>query len=129
MKILTALRRWAKQLKRDGVMLWFACKHPQTPWYAKALGIFVVAYALSLIDQLPDFVPVLGYVDKVLLLPSLIWLAIRLVPATVLPDCRQQGAEWMAWERAKPRNMRGIALVLRVWIGVAWGAWHWWSVS
>ena len=129
MNIFTALRGWAKQLKRDGVTLWFACKHPQTPWYSNALGFFVVVYALSPIDLIPDFIPVLGYVDDVLLLPGLIWLAIRLTPAAVLAECRQQSAEWMAREGAKPRNLWGIALVLTVWVAVAWAAWHWWSAS
>ena len=126
MEALKALRRWARQLKRDGVALWFACRHPQTPWYAKALGIFVVAYALSPIDLIPDFIPVLGYVDDVLLLPGLIWLAIRLTPGPVMAECRQQGGEWMAREGTKPRSRLGIALVLGVWIAVAWVAWHWW---
>ena len=88
MKIFEHLRGWAKTLKRDGVTLWFACKHPETPWYAKALGVFVVAYALSPIDLIPDFIPVLGYVDDVLLLPGLIWLSIRLTPASFLAECR-----------------------------------------
>jgi hypothetical protein len=60
MNIGTTLKTWAKRIKRDGVTLWFAGKHPRTPWYAKALGLFVVAYALSPIDLIPDFIPVLG---------------------------------------------------------------------
>lgn len=125
MKILETLRDWAKKLKRDGVTLWFACKHPETPWYAKALGIFVVAYALSPIDLIPDFIPVLGYVDDVLLLPGLIWLAIRLTPAPVLTECRLKGDEWMAREGAKPRSLWGAGLILVLWIGFAWGMWVW----
>ena len=73
MNISGTLKAWAKRITRDGVTLWFASKNPATPWYAKALGIFVVAYALSPIDLIPDFIPVLGYVDDVLLLPGLIW--------------------------------------------------------
>ena len=88
-----------------------------------------MAYALSPIDLIPDSIPVLGYVDDVLLLPGLIWLAIRLTPAAILAECRQQGAQWMAQEGAKPRNLWGIALGLTVWVGVAWAAWHWWSAS
>ncbi len=74
MTIGETLKNWARRIKRDGVTLWFAGKNPQTPWNAKALGIFVVAYALSPIDLIPDFIPILGYVDDVLLLPVLIWL-------------------------------------------------------
>ena len=77
MSIGTTLKTWAKRIKRDGVTLWFAGQHPRTPWYAKALGLFVVAYALSPIDLIPDFIPVLGYVDDVILLPVLIWLTVK----------------------------------------------------
>lgn len=65
-------RAWAARLKRDALTLWFAARHPRTPWYAKALAAFVVAYALSPIDLIPDFIPVLGLVDDALLLPALI---------------------------------------------------------
>ena len=84
MGISNTLKIWAKRIKRDGVTLWFAGKHPKTPWYAKALGLFVVAYALSPIDLIPDFIPVLGHVDDVLLLPGLIWLTLQLLPPDVL---------------------------------------------
>ena len=90
--------------KRDGVTLWFAAGHPRTPWYAKALGAFVVAYALSPIDLIPDFIPVLGYVDDVLLLP-----------AEVRQSCRQQADDWMCAKGAKPRSRFGIAFVLFAW--------------
>lgn len=127
MKIFKTLRGWGKTLKRDGVTLWFACKHPETPWYAKALGVFVVAYALSPIDLIPDFVPVLGYVDDVLLLPGLIWLAIRLTPAPVLAECRLKGDEWIAQKGVKPRSLWGAGLVLVVWAVLAWLLWSWWQ--
>ena len=68
--------------------LWFARSHPATPWYAKALGAFVVAYALSPIDLIPDFIPLLGYIDDVILLPVLIWLTVRLLPQEVLTASR-----------------------------------------
>lgn len=115
------LRAWARLIKRDGVTLWFAARHPRTPWYAKALGAFVVAYALSPIDLIPDFIPVLGYVDDVLLLPALIWLAVRLLPADVRQSCRQQADDWMRAQGRKPRSRFGIAFVVIVWVGL--GAW------
>lgn len=90
MKLLQPLFEWAKRLKRDVITLWFAYQHPDTPWYAKAIGVFVVAYALSPIDLIPDFIPVLGYVDDILLLPGLIWLAVRLIPANVIALCRHK---------------------------------------
>jgi len=119
------LRGWAKKVKRDGVTLWFASRHPKVPWPAKALGIFVVAYALSPIDLIPDFVPVLGYVDDVILLPGLIWLAIKLIPAPVLGECRDQADEWMTTQGKKPTSRVGALFVIAVWIGASWAIWQW----
>lgn len=125
MNISGTLKTWAKRVKRDGVTLWFASKNPDTPWYAKALGIFVVAYALSPIDLIPDFIPVLGYVDDVLLLPGLIWLTIKLLPQTVLMECRSQADEWMKTKGAKPASKAGAVLVVLLWLAVSAGAWFW----
>ena len=125
MGISNTLRIWAKRVKRDGVTLWFAGKHPKTPWYAKALGLFVVAYALSPIDLIPDFIPVLGYVDDVLLLPGLIWLALRLLPSDVLTDCRDQADAWMQTQGAKPRSMAGAVLVVALWLALGAAVWMW----
>lgn len=119
------VKSWAKRIKRDGMTLWFAGKHPATPWYAKALGLFVVAYALSPIDLIPDFIPVLGYVDDVLLLPGLIWLAVRLLPAKILADCRAQVDAWIEAKGAKPRSRAGAILIVAVWIVAAAAAWIW----
>ncbi|WNO06327.1 YkvA family protein [Rhodoferax mekongensis] len=113
------LRLWAQGVKRDGVTLWFAAKCPGTPWYAKALGAFVVAYALSPIDLIPDFIPVLGYLDDVLLLPVLIWLTVKLLPEEVLNDCRQQADAWMQKQGSKPRSTAGLVLVVAVWMAAA----------
>lgn len=123
MAILTNLRAWARRIKRDGVTLWFACRHPGTPVLAKALCVFVVAYALSPIDLVPDFMPVLGYVDDVLLLPGLIWLAVKLMPDHVLADCRTQADRWFEARRDKPTSYWGIALVAGVWAAVIYAIW------
>lgn len=95
------------------------------PLDAKALGVFVVAYALSPIDLIPDFVPVLGYVDDVLLLPGLIWLTIRLLPADVLVECRGQADEWMASKGSKPTSKVGAALIVLLWLLACWAGWRW----
>ena len=84
MNILQHARDWARRIKRDAVTLWFAYRDPRTPILVKALCVFVVAYALSPIDLIPDFIPILGYLDDVILLPGLIWLAVRLLPPAVL---------------------------------------------
>lgn len=124
--LFSSLRAWARRIKCDAVTLWFASRHPATPWPAKLLGLLVVAYALSPIDLIPDFVPVLGYVDDVLLLPALIWLAVRLLPDEVLAQCRLQAEDWMARTGARPRSRWGAVLVIAVWIGIALALWFGW---
>lgn len=125
MKMSERLKVWAKRIKRDGLTLWFARRHPQTPWYAKAVGAFVVAYALSPIDLIPDFIPVLGYLDDVLLLPALIYLAVRLLPPEVLRQCRREAEESMRTAASRPRSMTGAVLVVMLWaaLTVALGLW------
>ena len=125
MTISTTLKTWAKRIKRDGVTLWFAGKHPRTPWYAKALGLFVVAYALSPIDLIPDFIPVLGYVDDMILLPVLIWLTVKLLPVEVLAECRVQADAWMETEGRKPSSRMGAVLIVAVWLAVGAALWFW----
>jgi uncharacterized membrane protein YkvA (DUF1232 family) len=119
MPLIDTARAWAKRIKRDGITLWFAGKHPLTPWYAKALGGFVVAYAMSPIDLIPDFIPVLGYLDDVILLPLLIGLTVRLLPAAVLAESRVKAENWLAADEAKPRSLLGAAVIVAIWLGVA----------
>lgn len=125
MELFVRLKAWAKKLKSDGVTLWFAVKDAATPWYAKALGVFVVAYALSPIDLIPDFIPVLGYLDDVILLPALIWLAIRLVPAEVLAGCRERADHWISTSGTKPKSLWGALLVLGLWTASSYLLWRW----
>lgn len=122
-----SLRAWAKRIKRDGLMLWFARNHPRTPWYAKALGAFVVAYALSPIDLIPDFIPVLGYLDDVILLPALIWVAVRMIPADVLAESREKADEWLASAAARPRSLAGAIAIVVLWVvcGAMLALWVW----
>src|SRR5262245_53822529 len=95
---------WARRLKAETMMLWFCCKHPDTPLAAKLLATLVVAYALSPIDLIPDFIPVLGYLDDVILVPLGIYLTLKLVPQHVVDECRAQANDWIATQRSKPRN-------------------------
>ena len=119
------LKSWAKRIKRDGITLWFAGKNPATPWYAKALGLFVVAYALSPIDLIPDFIPVLGYLDDVLLLPGLIWLAVRLLPPQVLADSRKQADDWIETKGIRPSSRVGAVVIGLLWICSGAAIWFW----
>lgn len=125
MTISSNLRRWARQIKRDGITLWFAGRNPATPWHAKALGAFVVAYALSPIDLIPDFIPVLGYLDDVLLLPVLIWLTVRLLPPDVLAECRMQADEWIKSSGSKPISRLGAGVIVLLWIACGSVLWDW----
>lgn len=118
MNPLDTARAWARRIKRDAMTLWFARTHPDTPWHAKALGAFVVAYALSPIDLIPDFIPILGYVDDVILLPVLIWLTVRLLPPHVLVESRQQAEQWMASANARPRSLAGALAIGAIWLAV-----------
>lgn len=72
---------------------------------------------------MPDFIPVLGYIDDILLLPGLIWLAVRLIPDEVLRECRSHADRWLEDQRKKPTSYWGAALVVCVWLSVAYGAW------
>ena len=118
--MLSSLRQWARRIKQDAVMLWFAYKDPRTPWLPKIICMLAVAYALSPIDLIPDFIPVLGFIDDAILLPALIWLAVRLLPLEVVTTCRLSAQEWMQANDRKPVNRWGILLVVLVWCLVAW---------
>lgn len=128
-RLTQRLRRWARTVKRDGVALWFAARHPETPWYAKAFVVGVVAYALSPIDLIPDFIPVLGYLDDVLLLPVLIWLAVRLVPAPVLDACRMRADAWLAASGRRPVSRAGAVAIVLLWVVAGWGVWWLWRLG
>ena len=116
------LKAWAKALKRDVVALWLAARDRRVPWHAKLVAGAVAAYALSPIDLIPDFIPVLGYLDDLLIVPLGIALAIRLVPAEVMAALRAEAAH-----RARPVSRAGLVAIATLWIvalGVAaWALW------
>lgn len=118
------LRRWAQKLEGEALALYFAVRDPRTPWYAKLIAGAVVAYALSPIDLIPDFIPVLGYLDDAILVPLGIALAIRLIPAEVLAAARARAAA----VAERPRNRTATAVIVLLWIAAAlllgWGAWR-----
>jgi uncharacterized membrane protein YkvA (DUF1232 family) len=121
------LKAWAKRIRQDTVMLWFARRHPRTPFAAKLLCVLTVAYALSPIDLIPDFVPVLGLLDELVVLPAMIWLAVRLLPEQVVNSCRRQADEWFNERKGKPRSYVGAAVILLIWLAVAYALWRWLS--
>jgi len=112
--VVGRLRRWARSIKRDVHALYLCARDPRVPWYAKAVALAVAAYALSPIDLIPDFVPVLGYLDDLILVPLGILLAVRLIPPAVLAEHRA------AAEDAPLQPSRGAAVVIvAIWIGLA----------
>ncbi len=129
MSWLPTLRAWASRLKRDSVTLWFAYRHPDTPWAVRLLCFLVVAYALSPIDLIPDFIPVLGYLDDLLLLPVLIWLAVSLLPSHVMDVCRQDAEAWLTQRQQKPRSYLGAVLIVALWVLLGYGLWRLWRMN
>jgi len=103
------LQGWARSLKRQIMILWFCARNPETPWLARVLVVCVVAYALSPIDLIPDFIPVLGYLDDAILLP------LRLLPPPVLAAGRQQAEEWERRQVPRPVNWPAAGLILLLW--------------
>ncbi len=109
--------RWkqaARRLKQETLALYLACRDPRTPWYAKALAAAVVGYAFSPLDLIPDSIPVLGYLDDLVLVPIGVAMAVRMIPPAVMRDCRQQAQERMAEER--PRNWVAAAIIVAIWL-------------
>jgi len=112
--MLTELRRGAGQLKAEVFSLYWALRDPRTPWYAKAIGVLVVAYAFSPLDLIPDFIPVLGYLDDALLLPLGLWLTLRLIPPAVLAESRAKAQTEL---HSPPTNWAAAALIVVIWVG------------
>jgi uncharacterized membrane protein YkvA (DUF1232 family) len=115
MPVLDRLTAQAKRLKRDAYALYFVVRDRRTPWYARAAAAAVVAYALSPFDLIPDFVPVLGYLDDLIIVPLGIALVLKLVPSEVLVDCRDRAE--VAAER--PVSRVGAAFMIVVWLALA----------
>ena len=116
------MKAWARTLKRDVVALWIAARDPRTPIAAKVIAGAVAAYALSPIDLILDFIPVLGYLDDLLIAPLGIWVAVRLIPAPLLAEFRAA-----ATARSRPTSRAAAAAVIALWLISAGliGGWIW----
>ena len=115
--MLAELKERARHLKAETFALYLAARDPRTPWYAKFLVAGIVAYAFSPIDLIPDFVPVLGYLDDLILIPIGIALAIKLIPNSVLAECRARAQETMRNE--KPVSWVAGAVIVVIWLVLA----------
>ena len=117
MPLVAELKQRARRLKTETFALYLVARHPGTPWYAKLFVTGIVAYAFSPFDLIPDFVPVLGYLDDLILIPMGIALAIRMVPPSVLAECRARAQEVMS--QGKPVNRIAGAVIVVIWIALA----------
>ena len=120
---MARLRAWAEAIKRDVVALYIAGRDPRVPWYVKLAAVAVAAYALSPIDLIPDFIPVLGYLDEVIILPVALFLVIKMIPTPLMAEFREE-----AQRRAeRPTSRAGAVLIVAIWIAAfvlaVWAFW------
>ncbi len=129
MPLLAHLKERASRLKAETYALYLAARHPGTPWYAKLLIAAIVAYAVSPIDLIPDFVPILGYLDDLVLIPLGIALAIKMIPSSVLEECRTHAQETIA--SGKPVSRIAGIVIVAIWIalGALCAAWVYFYIS
>ena len=114
------MERWrqrARRLKTEVHALYLAYRDPRVPWYARVVAACVVAYAFSPIDLIPDPIPVLGYLDDLVLLPLGVVLALKLIPASVMAECRQRARD--AAREGRPTNWLAAGLIVAVWLALA----------
>ena len=120
---LETTKQWARGIKRDVVALWIAARDRRTPVAAKIVAGAVAAYALSPIDLIPDFIPVVGYLDDLLIVPLGIALAVRLIPPALMNEFRAEAAR----REARPTSRSGLIAVLIIWTAaLAWTGWFFW---
>jgi len=115
--LLASWKAAARRLKREVRAIYLAYRDPRVPWYARVFAGLVVAYAFSPIDLIPDPIPVLGYLDDLVLVPLGIALALRMIPAEVMAECRQHAEQEQ--EQGKPVNWAAAAVIVLIWIGMA----------
>jgi uncharacterized membrane protein YkvA (DUF1232 family) len=119
----STLRRWARALKQQALVVYYAARDPRTPWPVRLLAIAVAAYAFSPIDLIPDFIPVLGYLDDLVLIPLGVALVVRWVPADVMADAKAKAHATA--QRPTSRGMAAVIVVVWIVLAVALGGWCW----
>jgi len=111
---MQAWKQRVKQLKKETYAIYLACKDPRVPWYVKVLAGGVVAYAFSPIDLIPDFIPILGYLDDLLLVPLGIILVLKLIPQAVIEECRQEAEASI--NQSKPKSWTAAVVIVVIWV-------------
>lgn len=109
------ITNWARKLKAEAIALWLVARHRDTPLPARLVAGAVAAYAISPIDLIPDFIPVLGLLDDLLIVPAGIWLALKLVPPTIIAECRAEAAR----RASRPTSRVAAAFIIGLWLGLA----------
>lgn len=117
-KFAENLKTKITSLKLGAMILWFACKNSKTPTVAKVFCFLIVAYALSPIDLIPDFIPILGYLDDLILLPLLISCAFKLLPANVYLESKILAEDWLSNYKHTPKSLLGLFIVLSIWLAL-----------
>lgn len=112
--IIPKMKKWARNLKKQLLVLYLAYRDERVPWYAKLFTMLVVAYAFSPIDLIPDFIPILGYLDDLILVPLGVYLALKLIPKEVLEDCKRKVEERQTI--SKPKNWITGIIIITLWI-------------
>jgi uncharacterized membrane protein YkvA (DUF1232 family) len=115
-RFLEQAKARARQLQVQTYAVYLAYRDRRVPWYARVFAAIVVAYAFSPIDLVPDFIPVLGYLDDLVLIPLGISLALRMIPPAVMAECREKAQEAMA--KGKPVNWAAAAVILAIWLAL-----------
>lgn len=123
--MLSAAKRWARAIKRDVLAVYLAARDPRTPWGVRVLAMAVAAYALSPIDLIPDFIPVLGYLDDLLIVPLGILLVVRMIPPELLAEHRAAAAR----RSARPVSVAAAALMIALWLAAGVMLWRWLAPS
>lgn len=123
MALLESAVYWARRIKRDVVAVYFAARDRDTPLAVRVLALAVAAYALSPIDLIPDFIPVLGYLDDLLIVPLGLWIVVRLLPAHVLASSRQKAAAALD----RPRSKVAAFVIICIWLlCIGWITYRFW---
>ena len=115
--VIQRWKSWARRLKLETYALYLAYKDPRTPWYARLFAACVVGYAFSPIDLIPDVIPVLGYLDDLVLVPLGVSIALRMIPPPVLAECREEART--VFEQGKPTNRAAAVVIVGIWLLLA----------
>lgn len=114
-------------LKLKVMTSWFSYRHPHIPLLPKLIALLLVAYAFSPIDLIPDFIPVIGYLDDLIILPIGVYFLAKLIPAPIWFESEQKARRWIEERQGKPKSYTGVVIVIAIWILLAW--FTWWAVG